>query len=82
MEVKRNVLRTKSKYGTGLPPELVKHEDIFTCSNAGQEWHTQLIALIKEIERTPSQKIAELIQSEIQEIKEKRQPTKKLYGHI
>jgi hypothetical protein len=42
--------------------------DSFTCKNSGQPWHNKVIALKQEARKTSSTKIAEIINSEVQEI--------------
>jgi hypothetical protein len=66
------------KFGNSLSKDLHRDEDIFTCRSSGEEWHSQIIALLKEIDHTASQKLALLLQSEIVEICRARQATKKL----
>jgi hypothetical protein len=78
LDVQRDILRTKGKFGNTLPADSHREEDVFTCRHAGEEWHSQIIALLKEIDRTASQKLASLLESEIVEICRTRQVTKKL----
>lgn len=78
LDVQRDVVRTRGKFGNPLPEDLQRHEDIFTCRNAGEEWHSQIIALLREIDQTASHKLATLLESEIVEICRTRQTTKEL----
>jgi len=80
LDVQRDILRTKGKFGNTLPEELQHYEDIFTCRYSGEEWHSQIIALLREVDHTASQKLATLLESEIVEICRTRQTTKKLTG--
>lgn len=78
LDVQRDIVRTTGKFGNSLPEDLHRHEDVFTCRYAGEEWHSQIIALLKEIDHTASQKLASLLESEIVEICRTHQATKKL----
>lgn len=78
MDVERNV-----ECATGMAEAMAgrKHLcDRFTCPNAGQDWHNQLIALRQLIDRTPSRTLAGLVQAEVNEIMQRRQPTKHKWG--
>lgn len=50
--------------------------DVYTCPHAGKDWHNQCIALMKEIDRTSSAKITELLKQELKEILVSRKVTK------
>ena len=76
LDVQRDVLITRGKYGNTLPQELHSLVDTFFCQHSDTDWHRQLIALLKECSRTPSQKISDILQSEIEEIRKTRIPTK------
>lgn len=78
MLVDRNVRRTMGKMGQPLPEELV--QDIFTCPNAGQDWHSQIIALGRERQATASKKLDDLLAEEIRDILITREATKPNMG--
>jgi len=78
MDVQRDVLRTKGKFGSDLPKEFQRREDIFTCSHAGADWHVQITVLLREIDHTASQKLTSLLEAEIVEICRTRHVTKEL----
>lgn len=60
-----------------------KHNyDKFTCSNSGKDWHTQAIYLIKEIQRTPSETISDLLREELDQILTTKRPTKEKYAKL
>lgn len=74
LSVKRNVKRTRGKYGFEIkPPRMI---DVFSCENTDQRWHRQVIDLKKYLSRIPSRKISDIIEQEIEEILENREPTK------
>jgi hypothetical protein len=50
--------------------------DIFTCKNSGYDWHDQIMALMRECEKTSSSKITGIIMSEIDEIRILKKVTK------
>lgn len=50
--------------------------DGFSCPNAGQPWHDQLIELKEMANATPSRAIATLLIAEIAEIMQTKCPTK------
>lgn len=77
MDVERGVLRTKGRYGILTEP---RKEDIFTCPNAGKDWHSQIIALIREKDRTPSTLLANLYEEEIVDIRKRKKKTKDWTG--
>lgn len=77
MEVQRDVMEIRGKFGNVMPEKYHRLTDIFTCRHAGQPWHDQLIALMREAERTPSKKLEDLLQTEIDEIRKIRVNTKK-----
>lgn len=78
LDAQREVAVTRGKFGQELPENLHRIVDVFSCRYAGEEWHSQIIALLREIDKTASQKLASLLQSEIVEICRTRQATKKL----
>jgi len=78
MDVQRDVLITKCKFGVTLAEDKQYHTDIFTCSNVDHTWHRQIIALLRESERTPSQKLANLFLLEVEEIRASKKPTREI----
>lgn len=77
LSVKRDVLDTRGKWGNSYPPEKQYRVDIFTCQWSEAPWHRQIIALLKEADKTPSSKIADLLNYEVEHIRKTRQATKK-----
>ena len=61
---------------TSLKGGAKRKADIFRCSNSGQAWHDQIIALMKYIERLPSRTLSAVLEEEINEIRMSRRPTK------
>lgn len=76
MTVERGVWITKGKFGYSLPKEQHRLVDVFSCEFSGSDWHRQIVSLQGEITRTPSKYIADIISSEIEEIRRNRLPTK------
>lgn len=64
------------------PSGKTRQADKFTCPHSGSEWHDQVIALRKLQNDTPSSKIAQLLEEEIDEIILKRSPTKEHYNNF
>jgi hypothetical protein len=78
MDCQRNVLGTTS-WGEAMAGR--KHKfDQYTCPNAGTDWHNQVIGLLKEIAKTPSQYLAEILRKEIESILKSKEATKKVTG--
>jgi hypothetical protein len=50
--------------------------DFFECPHLAEAWHKQIDALQQEIEDTPSRKLADMMQSEVDEILRNHQATK------
>ncbi len=44
------------------------HSDVFVCPNAGEAWHEQALKLVLSIEETPSKRVAELMQLDLDEL--------------
>jgi hypothetical protein len=78
MDVKRNV-NGPTGYAEAIGGGKHLH-DSFSCPNAGEDWHNQLIALDKELNKTSSTRVAALIEVEIKEVKETRVCTRKASG--
>ena len=72
LDVQRNV-PYRGKFSTFDRPK-----DIFTCPHSDELWHKQVLALRKEIKRTPSARIATIMREEICEIMECRKETKEV----
>lgn len=53
-----------------------RHYDLFWCKNRQEDWHIQARALMKKIAETPSKKIADIMQEELEEVLLKRIATK------
>ena len=51
------------------------HHDSFSCPNSGKTWHNQAIALMKEVKRTSSKRLKEMLQEELDMILCTRTPT-------
>lgn len=54
-----------------------KH-DVFTCPNSGHDWHTQIIKIKEEIQKTASGVLADMMQKEIDLILLSKEATKKV----
>lgn len=76
MEVKRNVTGPTSWAGAIMRKEHL--HDTFTCNNAGKKWHKQVRKLREEILATPSAKLAEIFQGEIEQILVRKRCTKEV----
>ena len=50
--------------------------DEFLCPNHLEKWHEQVVALRQEIKKTPSRTLAILMEQEVKDILENREPTK------
>lgn len=59
----------KNRYGpTGSVEAMARHghyHDRYECPNRDEQWHKQALALHKEIEKTPSQAISNLLTEEL-----------------
>ena len=76
MEVKRDVKGPTSWAGAVMKTEHV--HDAFTCKHAGKKWHKQVRKLREAILATPSAKLAEIYQSEIEQILVRKRATKEV----
>jgi len=54
--------------------------DVFSCPNRRLAWHLQAKLLKREIEKTPSNTLAEVMQEELDGILKDRTPTKEIKG--
>ena len=66
---------------TGWAEAMAKHKhlhDRFTCPNAGEDWHQQLILLNDAIRDTPSDCLAKIMEGEKNQILMERKATKKI----
>ena len=54
--------------------------DRYTCKNAGENWHNQIISLLKEIDRNPSVLLGNIMKKEIKGILKNKKATKITYG--
>ena len=63
---------TRDAYGpTSLASAMAKKHsahDIFACSHVGEPWHEQALRLITAIEESPSARVAELMQQDLDEL--------------
>jgi len=50
--------------------------DFFECLNKKEGWHKQALALIQSIQKTPSAKLAKIMEEELKEVLDKRTITK------
>ena len=48
--------------------------DTFTCLNSGEDWHNELVELVSYRNHIPSQKLRDIVQSEIEEIRDAQCP--------
>jgi len=76
MDVQRNVDYRGGNSITGPSDGPSRKIDKFTCPNAGQDWHDQVIAIRRLQRDTPSQTFVDLVEVEIQQIIKTRRPTK------
>ncbi len=53
--------------------------DEFTCPNMAAGWHTQVVALRREANRTSSGKITAMLKDEIEQVLKTREPTKQIH---
>ena len=42
--------------------------DKFSCPNLEEEWHEQAVQLVMEIEKTPSKRLAQLMQQDLEDV--------------
>ncbi|MFW6026977.1 MAG: hypothetical protein ACOCRX_11635 [Candidatus Woesearchaeota archaeon] len=68
-EVEKNKVCSSSSIGTILDKK--SNYDFFKCPHVKEEWHIKLEQLVLEKEKTASDKINNLLQEEIDEIKDK-----------
>lgn len=65
-KVRRNV------YGpTGFVSAMAKRftvHDSFVCPHADEDWHRQALRLVMAIEQTPSPRVAQLMQQDLQDL--------------
>ena len=45
-----------------------KPRDEFSCPNLEEEWHKQAVNLVLEIEKTPSKRLAQLMQQDLEDL--------------
>jgi len=45
-----------------------KPRDEFSCPNLDEEWHKQAVNLVLEIEKTPSKRLAQLMQQDLEDL--------------
>lgn len=64
--VERN-LPIKSGFIAGMGG-LDKPRDEFSCPNLKKKWHKQAVKLVKEIEKTPSKRLAQLMQQDLEDL--------------
>ena len=48
------------------PPD--KFYDKFSCPDLKKKWHKQAVKLVKEIEKTPSKRLAQLMQQDLEDL--------------
>lgn len=82
LDMQPDILITRGRFGQPYSEDQQYRVDVFTCRHAGEEWHSQIIALMREIDKTSSQKLSQLLESEIEEIRSTRKNTKKLSAFI
>jgi hypothetical protein len=64
--VERN-LPAKSGFISAMA-RMDKPRDEFSCPNLEEEWHEQAVQLVMEIEKTPSKRIAHLMQQDLEDL--------------
>jgi hypothetical protein len=74
MDVKKGVP------GRGYGMHRSTERDVFTCSQSGEKWHDQVIALMKFQLKTPSASISLLVEKEIRDILATKTTTKESWG--
>jgi len=74
MKVERNAYGKTSMFGSP------KYHDQFTCNDSDEKWHRQALALRLGIEKTPSKRISELLEKDLEEVLDLKQSTKEFYG--
>ena len=52
----------------GLDKPRDKFYDEFSCPNLKEKWHKQAVKLVKEIQKTPSKRIAQLMQQDLEDL--------------
>ena len=52
----------------GLEQPRDKFYDEFSCPNLKEKWHEQAVKLVKEIEKTPSKRLAQLMQQDLEDL--------------
>src|SRR5688572_27744985 len=77
LDVKRNVDGPTS-WAEAVGKKSHLH-DSFTCPNAGEDWHTQLIKLMEYRKSLPSRRLRDIIDGEIDELKLTRVSTVKCH---
>jgi hypothetical protein len=75
MEVERDVPGTPSYVNAVFG--LAWDHDFFWCKFRKESWHLQVLELLKMAESTPSSKLQQLLEEEIQTVLKDRKPTKK-----
>lgn len=74
MSEKRNVTAARG-FVQGITGTKTLH-DIFVCGKIEEDWHRQVLALIKKSKKTPSAKMAKIYFEEANEILKNRVATK------
>lgn len=64
--VERN-LPAKSGFISAMA-RMDKPRDEFSCPNLEKEWHEQAVQLVMEIEKTPSKRLAQLMQQDLEDV--------------
>jgi predicted RNA-binding Zn-ribbon protein involved in translation (DUF1610 family) len=77
MTVERNVVGATG-FAEAMAKKSHKH-DRFTCPNAGEMWHNQIIHLLEAVNKTPSATLSAIYQVEINGIRKTKKHTKECY---
>ncbi len=65
-DAKRNVYGPTS-FATAMAKNFRLH-DMFVCPHADTAWHEQALRLVRAIEETPSKRVAQLMQQDLEDL--------------
>lgn len=65
--VRRNV-NGPASFGEAMAKRSHRH-DVFECPHAGAAWHGQALRLVEALEDTPSKRVAQLLQQDLDDLR-------------
>jgi hypothetical protein len=65
-DIRQNVYGPTS-FSTAMARDFRLH-DVFICPHTDERWHEQALQLVVEIENTPSKRVAQLMQQDLEDL--------------